>query len=182
MTWAAEITSRADVLYLDTETTGLGNADEIIEISALDNAGRVLIDTLIKPRRSIPVDAIAIHGISDQMVLNAPVWPDVYPLLLDLLQRYRHVVVYNAEFDRRLLCQTCAAHELPLLQARWHCAMKQYAALVGDRRSRFGGYRWFNLGDAVRRLGLTVVADHRALADARACRAVVHAMARLTPD
>jgi uncharacterized protein YprB with RNaseH-like and TPR domain len=47
MTWAAEITSRADVLYLDTETTGLGNADEIIEISALDNAGRVLIDTLI---------------------------------------------------------------------------------------------------------------------------------------
>ncbi len=38
---------------LDTETTGLGKNDEIIEISILALDGTVLLDTYVKP--SIPV-------------------------------------------------------------------------------------------------------------------------------
>ncbi len=177
--WAMAITGRSDVLYLDTETTGLGNTDEIVDIAVVDNAGRVLLDTLVKPRRSIPSDAIAIHGISNQMVLNAPEWPDVYRRLVELLAGFRHVVVYNADFDRRLIGQCCAIHTLQPPLARWHCAMKQYAAYIGDRDAPFGDYRWHKLGQAVDHFDLSVVADHRALSDARACRAVVRAMARL---
>ncbi len=177
--WAAGISERLDVLYLDTETTGLGNGDEVVDIAVLDNTGRVLLDTLVKPRRSIPADSIAIHGIDDTMVRDAPTWPEVYPLLIELLVTYRHLVVYNADFDRRLIGQSCSAYALAPLQSRWHCAMKRYAAYAGDWNTSFGNYRWVNLGQAVRRLGLNVPADHRAVSDARACRAVVRAMAGL---
>lgn len=176
--WATLISSRPDVLYLDTETTGLGNADEIVDIAALDNAGNVLLDTLVKPRRLIPSDAIAIHGISNRMVRHAPEWPEVHALLVDLFANFRHIVVYNAEFDRRLIGQCCAIHALRLPQAHWHCAMKQYAAFIGNRDAPFGDYRWHKLGQAVRHFDLAIVADHRALSDARACRAVVSAIAR----
>lgn len=178
VTWALSITARSDVLYLDTETTGLGVSDEVIDIAALDNDGRVLLNTLVKPHRLIPLIATEIHGITNHMVTDAPDWPAVYTQLVDLFSRYKHVVVYNADFDRRLIGQSCASHVLRPPQARWHCAMKRYAEFVGDQSSSFGDYRWFNLGMAVRRLGLTVVADHRALSDARACRAVVEAMAQ----
>lgn len=178
VTWASSITTRSDVLYLDTETTGLGATDEVIDIAAVDNDGHVLLNTLVRPHRSIPRIATEIHGITDEMVTDAPDWPTVYPQLVGLFSRYRHVVVYNADFDRRLISQSCAVYVLRPAQARWHCAMKRYAEFVGDQSSSFGDYRWFNLGMAVRRLGLTVVADHRALSDARACRAVVDAMAQ----
>jgi len=169
-----------DVLYLDTETTGLGDRDEVLDIAVVDNAGRVLLDTLVKPRGSIPRDSIAIHGIDDAKVRDAPTWPDVYPLLTDLLRNYRHLVVYNADFDRRLIGQSCAAHALTPPLARWHCAMKRYAAFAGERNLRFGGYRWVNLSQAVQRLNVTLTPDHRAVSDARACRAVVRAMAGLS--
>lgn len=41
-------------VILDTETTGLGFDDEIVEISIIDCAGYVLLNTLVKPSKSIP--------------------------------------------------------------------------------------------------------------------------------
>ncbi len=179
--WAAMITRRSDVLYLDTETTGLGKLDEIVDIAVIDNDGRVLLDTLVKPQRPIPAAATAIHRIADHHVVGAPAWPEVYPGLLELLDGHHHVVVYNADFDRRLIQQCCATHRLAPPVTRWHCAMKQYAAFVGDLNPQFGDYRWHNLNHAVRRFKLHVVADHRALSDTRACWSVVRAMAAVEP-
>ena len=175
--WAQQTIRRPDVLYLDTETTGLGDRDELVDIAAIDNSGRVLLNTLIKPRRPIPRDASAIHGITDEMVRSAPSWADIYPRYLDLLASYRHVIVYNADFDQRLIQQTCIAVTLSPPRATWHCAMKQYANFAGEP-DRYGrGYRWFQLVQAVSQLGVTLIPDHSALADARACREVVRAMA-----
>ena len=149
--WAAMITRRSDVLYLDTETTGLGETDEIVDIAVIDNDGRVLLDTLVKPRRPIPAGATAIHRIADHDVVGAPSWPEVYPVLLDALSGHHHVVVFNADFDRRLIQQSCAAHRLAPPVTRWHCAMKQYAAFVGDRTPgspTTAGTRWTMRCDA----------------------------------
>jgi len=175
--WALETIRRPDVLYLDTETTGLGAGDELVDIAAVDNSGRVLLNTLIKPRQAIPARATEIHGITDEMVRSAPSWSDVYPRYLDLLARYSHVIVYNADFDQRLIQQTCIAVTLSPPRATWHCAMKQYAAFVGSPSQYGHGFRWFQLGQAANQLGVTLIPDHTALADARACREVVRAMA-----
>lgn len=174
--WAVETIARSDVVYLDTETTGLGAADELVDIAAIDNSGRVLLNTLIKPRRPIPRDATAIHGINDQMVRDAPAWAEIYPRFFELMSHYHHVIVYNADFDQRLIRQTCFACALTMPRGTWHCAMKRYAAFAGERSS-FGDYRWHRLGQAVQQLGVTMLPDHHALSDARACRAVVQAMA-----
>ncbi len=52
--WANGIVSRRDVLYLDTETTGLGSQAEIVEIAVVDGAGRTVLNRLVRPTSPIP--------------------------------------------------------------------------------------------------------------------------------
>jgi len=66
-----------DILVLDTETTGLGDSAEIIEIGIINGSGEVVMNTLVKPSISIPATATAIHGITDDDLLNAPDFEDV---------------------------------------------------------------------------------------------------------
>ena len=42
---------------MDTETTGLDEQSEIVEISLIDSDGTVLLDTLVKPLERIPAGA-----------------------------------------------------------------------------------------------------------------------------
>ena len=64
-------------LYLDTETTGLSNFDEIIDLTLIDSDGTTLINTLIRP--TVPIDARAseIHGITNEDIIDAPGFNDV---------------------------------------------------------------------------------------------------------
>lgn len=60
---------------LDTETTGLTEADRICEIAVviMENGKRLSAwSSLVNPGISIPADATAVHGITDEMVLAAP--------------------------------------------------------------------------------------------------------------
>lgn len=177
--WACDVVRRGNVVYLDTETTGLGDDDEIIDIAVIDGDGDVLLDTLVRPRCPISPGATAVHGIDQAMVAHAPEWPEVYPRLDAVLSRYPSVIVYNAAFDRRMIAQVCRAHGLAMPRAEWHCAMLKYAAFVGEIHPRYGGYRWHRLEQAAKAVGASMPPSHRALADARACRAVVHQLAAL---
>ncbi|HET9661336.1 MAG TPA: 3'-5' exonuclease, partial [Thermomicrobiales bacterium] len=132
--WARERTANPDTIFLDTETTGLGSAAEIIDLGVVDLHGNVLIDTLIAPRAPIPPETTRVHGIVDADVIGAPVWSEIYPALAALL-RYRPVVVYNADFDRRVIAGCCAADGLDGETGEWHCAMRQYAEWAGVRSS-----------------------------------------------
>lgn len=38
-----------ETFFFDTETTGLTSEDEIFSISIIDDNGKVLLDTLVKP-------------------------------------------------------------------------------------------------------------------------------------
>lgn len=173
--WASGIVARQDVVYLDTETTGIDGRAEIVEIAVVDGAGQTLLDTLVRPDGIIPYEVIRIHGIDDRMVAGAPRWPEVYPALLDLL-RERVVIVYNADFDFRLVNQMNRRCGFPLLNGNWECAMKQYAGFATDWHARYGNYRWHKLGVALARFGQPAN-GHRARADALACRLVVHGIA-----
>lgn len=173
--WAADVVARPDAVYLDTETTGIDGRAEIVEIAVVDGAGRTLLDTLVRPDGIIPYDVIRIHGIDDRMVAGAPRWPEVYPALLELL-RERTVVVYNADFDFRLVNQMNRRCGFQGRSDTWHCAMKQYASFATAWHSRHGTYRWHKLGVALSRFGYPAN-NHRALADALACRLVVRGMA-----
>jgi len=80
----AKITGRP--LYLDTETTGLGPTDQVVEIAILDPEGDPLVESLVRPTINIPPDAVAIHGITDEMVREAPSWPALWPTISPILK------------------------------------------------------------------------------------------------
>ncbi|MDP9364902.1 MAG: 3'-5' exonuclease [Chloroflexota bacterium] len=174
--WAYRLATDAATLYLDTETTGLDGGAEVVDLAVVGADGRVLLETLVRPSGAIPSGATTIHGIRDHHVAGAPPWPDVHEHLRMLI-RGRPVVVYNAAFDRRIVEQCCSRHGVEPPEARWECAMRNYAAFFGQPGAR-GGFRNHKLEHAVARFG-GAPGGHRAAADALACRAVVLGMAAL---
>jgi DNA polymerase III subunit epsilon len=173
----AQIELNKKLAYLDTETTGLKDADQIVEICLIDNDGAVLIDSLVKPTVKIPPDAARIHGITDAMVSNAPTWPDLWPRLEPIFAE-RRLAIYNADYDVRLLQQSHRVHgldwDIPISQ---FCIMKLYAQYRGDWNARSGSYRWVSLDDARYQCQLDLPNAHRAKADTLLARAVLQYVA-----
>ncbi|EDV4590607.1 3'-5' exonuclease [Salmonella enterica subsp. enterica] len=126
-------------LFLDTETTGLDAGAQALEIGLVNALGEKIFETRLKPTISIDPAAAAVHGISDDELLGAPAWPDIAPLLQHYIG-WRPLVIFNADFDTRILKQTAAAHNDP---ASWldsltvYCAMR-LAAGYYDPTNRYG--------------------------------------------
>ncbi|NLT43675.1 MAG: 3'-5' exonuclease [Anaerolineae bacterium] len=169
--WLAE-----DPLILDTETTGLGPTDEVVQVAAVDVWGETVLNTLVRPSRTIPPDATRVHGIQDVHVLDAPTGAEVLAELEPLL-RNRSLCVYNAAFDLRLLRQTASTWRVRFLPPPAHCVMRLFARFVGEWNDRYGDYRWHSLSAAAERCRLGAFQGHDALADARMTLRVLRHMA-----
>ncbi|HDG1673853.1 TPA: 3'-5' exonuclease [Kluyvera cryocrescens] len=172
-----------DRLFIDTETTGLGDDAEIVEICIIDSYGFVLLNTLVKPTKPIPDEAIAIHGITNEMVAFAPTWTDICGAVEELFRRFGFVI-YNADYDIRIIRQTYALSGNASAAAPWlladHsvCAMKLYAEYRGEQ-GKYHGYKWHKLIDAAASEGVAVEGKaHRALADCQMTVGIVKAMAQ----
>jgi DNA polymerase III subunit epsilon len=163
---------------IDFETTGIGNADEIVSVAIIDETGAKLLYTLLKPSISIPWEATDVHGITDAMVANSPSFVTVRDEIYALL-RGQFVVSYNAKFERRMLHQTAANHQMsPVVWkevAQWYCAMEAFAEINGEWDYRRKAYKWKNLGYACARYG-RIFEQHDALAD---CRATLFLVGRM---
>ncbi|MFD9771599.1 3'-5' exonuclease [[Kitasatospora] papulosa] len=155
MHWAHDMLQPGVACVLDVETTGLGPADRVIEVAAVDaHDGSVLIDTLVHPGPdiTIPAGATRVHGITDSMVASARPWSAVLPEVLATVDR-RVVLAYNSDFDRRMTVGHARAlgvdpSRLHSVQA-WQCLMKRRSMWLGTTtRLRLGG-RHRALGDAV---------------------------------
>lgn len=172
---------RDDFLVLDTETTGL-HVGEIVQIAIVDHIGNTLLDTLVKPVLGIPSDATAIHGITNEMVMNAPGWNVIAPQVMDIVKG-RDLVVYNAKYDRKMMHQSNEHYNLEKIEwreiARWWCAMEAYAEYYGDWNSYHGSYRWQGLTKAMFQQNLPTQAAHSALGNCLMTLALVRKMAGL---
>jgi DNA polymerase III subunit epsilon len=163
-------------VYLDTETTGLDNKAEIIELSIVDHEDQVLLEQLIKPRRPIPSDSTRIHGISDQMVQEQPDWKTVWPEIYNLLKD-RIIGMYNAEFDLRMFEQTKRLYNIQAAPFKGFDVMKLYAQYNGDWDASRRSYRYIKLVDAGAACGISIPNSHRTTDDTRLTRALTHYIA-----
>lgn len=168
-------------LILDVESTGLEADSELVQIGIVDLAGNVLLDALLRPAGPIPPGATDVHGLTDSHVAAAVSFPYLHAAIARLIID-RHVIAYNADFDLRMLDQTCRRYGRPeLLAKRWHCAMQHYAAYYGEWNEYHGNYRWQSLTDACHQQNITVEGAHSAVADCRLTLALIKAIAEEEP-
>ncbi len=88
---------------VDIETTGLSarRGDRITEICVIrvkNKREENCFQTLLNPERPIPYEVLAISGITDEMVKDAPVFAEVVNEFLPLFQE-AVIVCHNASFD-----------------------------------------------------------------------------------
>lgn len=182
--WAQDLFALPTFCILDTETTGLYEDAEIVEIAIINRDGEKLLNQLVKPSKRIPNDAIDIHGINNDEVKDAPTFKTVWPKVRKILKEHQPIVIYNADFDKRMLTQSCQKYgNTPKLDRFvWHCAMNQYAYFYGEWSDYWGGWKWQKLISASRWAANYLDCDrygaHRALNDCRSTLLVLQALAQ----
>lgn len=91
---------RERTLFFDLELTDVYTHDEIISISICDGAGKILMDTLVKPLRKKKWPRTEkIHGITPAMVVNAPRLDDLIPEIKRLFAGADAVIGYGVSTD-----------------------------------------------------------------------------------
>ena len=89
-------------IVLDVETTGLDYTKEkMVEFAAirLENGKmKDRFETLINPEQHIRKSSIAVHGITEEDVKDAPTEAEVMPMILDFIGDYP-IIAHNAIFD-----------------------------------------------------------------------------------
>lgn len=168
----------AHPVYLDTETTGIGANAEVIEVGVVDEDGKLLFTSLVRPRGLIEPEAMQVHNITPAQVASAPDWVEIWPAVHTALAG-RRVGVYNSEFDLRLLKQTNQRSWLrwDLEDTDFFCIMKLYARFYGEWDSKRSSFRWQSLDAAGKQSGIPLPNSHRAVDDARLARALLHFIA-----
>lgn len=170
-----------DSIILDTETTGLSQSSEIIDICITDVMGNALLSTLVKPKRKMRADnkAVAVHGITNEMLADAPKWPEIHEQVADLLAG-KNIIIYNAEFDSRLLEQTAVKYGLTLPEFKTECAMGLYGFWAGEKNQYGNGFKRHKLLSAAERLGVEIDGQpHRAETDCRIVAMILKKMKEL---
>jgi DNA polymerase-3 subunit epsilon len=176
ITIAKQVIAQAPI-YLDTETTGLEKTDEIVEISIIDDAGIVLLNSLVKPSQTIPASATRIHRITNEMVQKAPAWPilwqQVRPLVIS-----KTIVAYNSDFDYRLIMQSHARYRLPWKDnLSFFDLLKLYSQFRGDWDSVRRSWRYYSLEQAGKSANILLPNAHRSTADALLTRELLQYIA-----
>ena len=165
--WAQSLLDSNNWVILDTETTGLSSSDEIVQIGVINHQGNILLDFFVKPTIIISDEAIAIHKITNEMVLDAPTFPDIYPKFIEVLQN-KKIIIYNANFDIKIIEHCCNLHNLPSpnLKRRSECAMEMYAQFCNEWSNYHDDYRYQPLNG-----------EHTVISDCLAVLALINKMA-----
>lgn len=165
-------------IFLDTETTGIGLYDLVIEVGIVDLDGNILFNSLINPSRQIPQDSSKVHGITDDMVADAPslkeAWSEIEAVLRD-----RAIGMYNAEFDYRLMKQSVDNAGLPwsIQRNQAFCVMNMFAAWYGEWNRRANNFRSQKLEFAGKFCGIDLPNTHHAIDDAKLTAALLRYLA-----
>lgn len=165
--WAQECLAANKSLILDTETTGLGDYAQIIEIGVINLEGDILIESLCQPVGpwEMDIDAIAVHGIHPSDLINAPLFSELYPKLASVLQD-QHVLIYNSSFDLAKLSYAYQLSKTDPIQFEAECLMDWHAQWVNEWSNYFHNYRWQPL-----------CGNHRAIGDCKAALSKLKLMA-----
>ncbi len=156
--------SKLTYVVFDTETTGLNpsKGDEVIQIGAIRIInGQLLyheiIDQLVDPKRFVPAESVAIHGIEPVLLKGQPTIDQVLPHFHAFAEN-SVLVAHNAAFDMRFLQlqeqKTGIIFDNPVIDT-----MLLSSIVHPNQESH-------SLDNLAERLNVTIVGRHTALGDA----------------
>jgi DNA polymerase III subunit epsilon len=155
-----------DLAVVDVETTGwLPEQAELTEIGCVRLSGGQLTGefaTLIRPATPIPPDITLLTGITDNMVIRAPLAGAALPAFLAFASGCV-LVAHNAQFDLSFLTAACAANEIP-----WPPVAVVDTAVLARLLLGPADVPDCRLATLAQYFGARTTPCHRALADAKA--------------
>jgi DNA polymerase III alpha subunit (gram-positive type) len=167
-------------IFMHSKTTGAAEQAEVVEIAILDSAGKPLLDALVKPKRHIRPDATQEHGITDEMVDNAPKWTEVLPEVEEILAR-KTICVYDLNNELLALQNSYQNNHnrWSLNSGSFVNVMDLFSRYRNVRDPHSGTLMCFSLEEAARSFGIEIeiIAYRRAHEDAWLVRAILLAMA-----
>jgi DNA polymerase-3 subunit epsilon len=166
-------------IILDTETTGLSpdQGHRIIEIGCVELINRKITGKYyhkyINPEREVEEGALAVHGITNEFLLNKPVFASIVQEFMHFVDG-AELIIHNAPFDVGFINA-----ELGLLRRQWtlitdYCRVTDSLVLarqlhVGQRNSLDALCKRYSIDNSQREL-------HGALLDAHLLARVYLAM------
>lgn len=150
---------------VDIETTGFSPVrDSIVEVGAIRFVPGKHLDffqTFVKPECPIPSRVIAVHGITNEMVQNAPSMMEISNEFMDFIGG-NPLVIHNAPFDlgflRPVIKRTI---NRPILNSVFDTYRLSQKA--------FPGLKSYKLSELARNFGFLGDVQHRALEDCKYC-------------
>lgn len=151
-------------VVFDIETTGLSKETEsITEIGAVKVVDGKIIDrfsTFVNPERPIPAEITKLTGITNEMVADAPVIPEILPKFLEFCQD-AVLVAHNANFDTGFI----------RLNAERKCGIEVKNTVLDTlelSRALLPELKKHKLDIVCEQLGVSLEGHHRAVNDAEA--------------
>lgn len=109
-------------IVLDTETTGLSPeaGHRLVEIGCLELMNHVptgrYYHTYINPKRDVPAEAFAVHGLSQEFLANHPSFEDIVNDFLTFIANDK-LIIHNAAFDMKFLNAELKSFKFSLLDS-----------------------------------------------------------------
>lgn len=141
--WAMRVSDT--VRFLEIDTTGLSDQDEIVRVATVDLTGTLHDDIFIKPSRPMSAEASAANGLTDADLQYAPSLSTMWEVIRASL--YGHYVLsFSQMFDRKKLDEAATRHQLsPIVfvgdDLQYHTTLyynREYYLTLADLCERVG--------------------------------------------
>ena len=122
-------------IVLDTETTGLDIAlgHKIIEVGCIELVDRKLtgrhLHLYINPEREVEAGAIEVHGITNEMLADKPVFGAIADAFIEFV-RGAELIIHNAPFDIGFLNQELASLQRDYRSMQDYCQVLDTLSLA----------------------------------------------------
>jgi len=161
-------------LALDVETAN-ADSSSICQIGIAEFNNGKIIDkwsVLINPEDYFDPFNIAIHGITERQVKNAPIFKDIYQELKQKIEN--KVTVHHMPFDRIAINRACDAYNLEYIQPKWLDSAK-----IVRRTWQEFAHSGYGLSNIAKHLDI-IFTHHDALEDATTAGIIVTKACQIT--
>ena len=175
-----QFAERGRVVVFDTETTGITNVDEIIQLAAAEYVEGRLARTLnlyLVPSRPIHPAAEEVHHISMPFLVEHGIRPvDALQQFFDFLGANVLLVGHNIHFDFRMLQNSCRLYDFEYLPSD-----VSFCDTIAFAKKMVPGLDHYRLGYLIEALGLPGENSHNALDDTIACGSLFFDLVQRVP-